>query len=179
LSARFGPAALASQHGASRLVSTSPQAPPSATCQQLRYLSACCGISPPYTGVLLRIISWQQPEASARLLPVERRRNPRSRLGTSPWSLRPGGRSSPSTTGAVGLPGGGDPILLVYWPAAVRLLHAWLGHVHPTKPVGLADIHPCSTFCLMIAILPRLARARTEMPRASLTRDTIKRLIAT
>jgi len=100
-------------------------------------------------------------------------RKPRSRLGTSPWPLRHGGCSSPSATGAVGLPGGGDPILLVYRPAAVRLLHAWLGHVHPTKPVGLADIHSWSTFCLMIAILPRFARAGTEMPRESLTRRMI------
>ena len=48
-------------------------------------------------------------------------RKPRSRLGTSPWPLRHGGCSSPSATGAVGLPGGGNPILLVYRPAAVRL----------------------------------------------------------
>jgi hypothetical protein len=101
-------------------------------------------------------------------------REARSRLGSSPWSLRHGGRPRPSAAGAVGLPGGGDPILLVYRPAAECLLHARLGHVHPTKPVGLADIHPWPTFSLiMIAILPRLARADTEMPRQSLTRRMI------
>jgi hypothetical protein len=105
-------------------------------------------------------------------------REARSRLGSSPWPLRHGGRPSPSATGAVGLPGGGDPILLVYRPAAICLLHARLGDVHPTKPIGLADIHPWfhpwPTFSLiMIAILPRLARADTEMPRQSLTRRMI------
>jgi hypothetical protein len=85
-------------------------------------------------------------------------RKSRHRLGASPWPLRHGGCPSPSATGAVGLPGGGDPILFVHRPAAVCLLHTRLGHVHPTKPVGLAYIHLWSTSCLMIAILPRLSR---------------------
>src|SRR5215208_191426 len=85
-------------------------------------------------------------------------RKSRHRLGTSPWPLRHAWRPSPSAAGAVGLSGGGDPILLVHRPAAVCLLHTRLGHVHPTKPVGLAYIHLWSTSCLMIAILPRLSR---------------------
>ena len=66
---------------------------------------------------------------------VNRGRGPRRVLGTSPRPLRPG-RPRPSAAGAVGLPGGGDPVLLAYRPAAVGLLHARLGHVYPTKPVG-------------------------------------------
>jgi hypothetical protein len=111
-------------------------------------------------------------EFRERLLPQrwgQTGRTPRYLLGTSPWPFRHGWRPCPSATGAVGLPGGGDPILLVYRPAAVRLLHARLGHVHPTKSVGLADIHPLSTFCLMIAILPCLDRPGTEIRRALLT----------
>jgi hypothetical protein len=66
------------------------------------------------------------------------------------------GCSCPGAAGAVGLFGGGDPILLAYRPAAVRLLHLGLGHVDPADPVGLADVHPrppslCST--------PALARS--------------------
>jgi hypothetical protein len=90
---------------------------------------------------------------------------PRSGLGTSFRSFRLR-RPRPSATGAVGLPGGGDPILLVYRPAAVGLLHARLGHVYPTKSVGLADIHVWSPFSPMTAILSCLARLGTEMPRA-------------
>jgi hypothetical protein len=85
-------------------------------------------------------------------------RKSRHRLGTSPWPLLHGWRPSPSATGAVGLSRGGDPILFVHRSAAVCLLHTRLSHVYPTKPVGLAYIHLWSTFCLMIAILPRLAR---------------------
>ena len=94
---------------------------------------------------------------------------------------RPGGslrfrlarrRTRPGATGAVGLPGGRHPILLVHRPAAVGLLHPGLGYVYPTKPVGLADIHLGSTSCLMMAILPRLVRPDTEMSRAFLNCDS-------
>jgi hypothetical protein len=44
-------------------------------------------------------------------------------------------------TGAVGLFGGGDPILVVYRPAAVRLPHPRHGNVYPADPVRLANVH--------------------------------------
>src|SRR5215212_2190995 len=44
-------------------------------------------------------------------------------------------------TGAVGLSGGGDPILLVDLPAAVRLPHPRHGHVYPSDPVRLTNVH--------------------------------------
>ena len=53
--------------------------------------------------------------------------------------------------------------------AAVGLLHARLGHVYPTEPVSLADIHLSSPFCLMIAILPGLARLGTVTPQVFLS----------
>jgi hypothetical protein len=80
--------------------------------------------------------------------------SPCSRLGTSPRSLRLGGRSRPSAAGAVGLPGGGEPILLVHRPPAVGLLHPRLGYVYPTKPVGLADIHLCRYLFVVLASHP-------------------------
>src|ERR671916_454182 len=47
----------------------------------------------------------------------------------------------PGATGAVGLLGGGDPVLIVDGPAAVRLPELWLGHVYPADPVRLANVH--------------------------------------
>jgi hypothetical protein len=93
-------------------------------------------------------------------------------LGSSPRPLRPG-RPSPSAAGAVGLPGGGDPVLLLYRPAAVGLLDARLGHVYPAKPVGLADIHRWSTCSRMTAILPRSAHPGTETPWVLLSRAKV------
>ncbi len=92
--------------------------------------------------------------------------SPGRSLRARPRPLRPW-RSHPSAAGAVSLPGGDEPILLVYRPAAVGLPHARLGHVYPTEPVGLADVHLWFTFSLMIAILPCLSSLGTEMPRAS------------
>jgi len=93
-------------------------------------------------------------------------------LGTSTRPLRPG-RPRPSAAGTVCLPGGGDPVLLLYRPAAVGLLDARLGYVYPTKPVGLADIYRWSTCCLMTAILSRSAHPGTETPRAILSRAKV------
>jgi hypothetical protein len=56
-----------------------------------------------------------------------------AKLGSSPRSLQPG-RPLPSAVRAVSLFGGGDPILLVHRPTAVRLPHLRLGYLHPTKP---------------------------------------------
>ncbi len=100
--------------------------------------------------------------------------SPGRSLRARPRPLRPW-RSHPSAAGAVSLPGGGEPILLVYRPAAVGLPHARLGHVYPTDPVGLADVHLWFTFSLMIAILPCLARLGTEMPRGRLPSEAAPR----
>jgi hypothetical protein len=67
----------------------------------------------------------------------------------------------PSAAGAVGLLGGGDPILLVNRPAAVRFPHLGLGHVNPADPVGLPDIHLWYTFWAMALFY--LVTARTEI----------------
>src|SRR5215204_352979 len=88
---------------------------------------------------------------------------PHPRLGSSEplWPRRP----RPSAAAAVSLPRSSDPILLVYRPAAVGLLHPGLGHMYPSKPVGLADVHAWQKVCLMIAILPCSASFSTDMPQ--------------
>ena len=55
----------------------------------------------------------------------------------------------PGATGAVGLLGGGDPVLIVDGPAAVRLPELWLGHVYPADPVRLANVHLSPFRCLL------------------------------
>src|SRR5919112_2513981 len=81
------------------------------------------------------------------------------KAGTSPLltlgSARGAGGSfqsrgpGPGAAGAVGLFGGGDPVLVVDRPAAVGLSELWLGHVHPADPIRLADIHLSPFFCLL------------------------------
>ena|SRR5215210_6309588 len=61
-------------------------------------------------------------------------------------ALRPGAwfwfrRPRAGATCAVGLLCGGDPVLIVYRPAAVRLPHSRHGHVYPADPVRLTNVH--------------------------------------
>jgi hypothetical protein len=81
--------------------------------------------------------------------------SPCSGLGTSPRSLRLGGRSRPSAAGAVGLPGGGDPILLnpPAWRSRSPSSLAWL-RIPYQAPVGLADIHLCRYLFVVLASHP-------------------------
>ena len=58
----------------------------------------------------------------------------------------------PSAAGAVAFPRGGDPVVLIYRPAAVGLLHLGLGYMHPTEPVSLADIHLWRYLFVVLAI---------------------------
>ena len=85
------------------------------------------------------------------------------------------GRSRPGAAGAVGFFGGGDPILLIHRPAAVRLLHLGLGHVNPADPVGLADVHPrlpavCSARVLARSGVTGSSGSRTSTPPCLCTR---------
>ncbi len=75
----------------------------------------------------------------------------------------------PGATGAVGLLGGGDPILIVDGPATVRLPQLWLGHVYPAYPVRLAYIHLSPFHCLLakstLSVHQRRARRSPQRRR--------------
>ena len=109
------------------------------------------------TALLVRIHFSHQDVcmSSMRFMPVAYSAEDQARLrdsGTAraltghPGRLLPSGlarrRARPGATRAVGLPGCGDPLFLVYRPAAVRQLHLGLGNVNPADPVSLANIHP-------------------------------------
>jgi hypothetical protein len=42
----------------------------------------------------------------------------------------------------------------IHRPGAVGLLHPWLGYMHPTEPISLADIHLCRYLFVVLASHP-------------------------
>src|SRR5215210_31513 len=68
-------------------------------------------------------------------------------------------------TGAVGLFGGSDPLLVVDGPAAVRLPQLRLRHVHPADTVRLANVHLSPFRCLLTkSNLPGYYRRTPALP---------------
>ena len=109
--------------------------------------------------------------ARVRVRPAPRGTAPGASASRLLWP----GRSRPGAAGAVGLFGGGDPILLIHRSAAVRLLHLGLGHVDPADPVGLADVHPrlpavCSARVLARSGVTGSSGSRTSTPPCLCTR---------
>ena len=91
-----------------------------------------------------------------------------ARCASGPFLYRCPG---PGATSAVGLLEGGDPVLVVDRPAAVRLPQLWLGHVHPADPVRLAKVHLFPFRCP-----PSLTCRSTNVGLRALRNDGVERI---